>query len=89
MTTLTEAEEALFTKFNAIAFDIVRKKASEEGKIPPCWLCFGDDARKEARQDAVWLMRGATGRFTLSEKEAENMAEQAIPASLLASWRAA
>jgi hypothetical protein len=86
---LTVEELAILTSFDCLAHDVMRKKAADGGKVAPCWLCCSDDARADARNEALWLLRGATGRVSMSMDEAAQMAERAVASSLLERWREA
>lgn len=53
MTPLTTEQEAEFTVFNFLVFDLNRK---ESIAYPPCWLCMSKKAKQEAKERfAAWL----------------------------------
>jgi hypothetical protein len=86
---LTDQEMALLTPFDCLAHDVMRKCLANEGKTGPCWLVCSDEARDSARNEALWTLRGATGRLTMTMEEARRMAEQALKPALVERWREA
>jgi hypothetical protein len=85
--TLSKDELALLTNFDCLAYDMMRKERQQQNKIPPCWLCCSDEARAEARTNAMTFLRLATGRSDMTEEHAKKYITSRIPANLVQRWR--
>ncbi len=85
----TPEEEANLTPLDAAAADYMHVEALREGKIPPAWLCCSDEARSEARQNVLEMLRLKTGLHRTTLDEAAQLVERSLPASLLAAWHRA
>jgi hypothetical protein len=86
---LTEEELSILTPFDCLAHDVMRKRLADEGKIAPCWLVCSDESREKARDKALRMLRGASGRLTMTTDEAKRMAEKALNPALVEHWRGA
>lgn len=84
---LTPEETALLTPFNCVAFDSMRVESKKRGSVSPCWLCCSDEARHKARQDVLWLLRGATGQYTMLSDEAEKLVASQLSATIVRAWK--
>lgn len=87
--TLTIDEVALLTPFNAVAHDLMRKKARDEWALAPCWLCCSDEARQRARDQALLALRAAACRPDLCQEEADEATARYLPETIVDRWREA
>src|SRR5271155_3703176 len=76
-----------FNAVNAVAYDLMRKNAQAENKIPPCWLCLSDEAKQEAKDDLLDFLRDATENPYMSEEEMTELVEDRIPDYLINKWQ--
>ena len=74
---LTAEEKTEFTSLNFLAHTLLRMKGKATDTIHPCWLCMNEEAKEEARQDAIQHI-SVLACLTLNVEQAERHAERAI-----------
>lgn len=87
---LTKAEESEFTILNVVAFDLARMKARKEksGAILPCWLVMSEQARREARDEAFWAVKGIMGNIMASIADVEShLRSQGVTQAMVDEWK--